>query len=175
MMDCMQSFTIRINQNFVVDTTSGNIRTWGTVGQYFWSMSTGVNGGSTYNLSGFKNTNIFGVSMNGAVKSNSGLATGNALVTDWSIIIGINGNAPLISGAKTVSPDGFNLITSGSGLNFFNLSKDTNSVMFQDPYTSVKSISFDALFAQGMGAETFETVALNYNLNFTFYYQYEGE
>jgi len=173
----MKSFQIRIAQNFVVVAGAAGVtvKTWGTVGQYFWSMAWTPNGfDSVYNLTGFKNVNIYGVSVNGYVRGNSN-STKCAVVEDWNFLLSLNGTPPMISGSTRVSPDGFALISSGSLVTGYNLSKNTNSIMLADPITSVKSITFDTFYAQGIGAEFLNEIALNYGLNFTFYYKYEGE
>jgi hypothetical protein len=173
----MNSFQLRIAGNFnAISTDPGiSLKTWGTPGQYFWSAAVRPgNNTSTYNLTGFKNVNIFGVTVNGIVRANSN-STQCAVVYDWGFSLGINGTPPLISGEKTTSPDGWNLNTTTTAVSTYFLSKDTNSVRLSDPITSVKSIEFFTLYAQGDGAEFLNQVEINYLLNFTFYYRYEGE
>jgi len=175
---CMKSFQIRIAQNFVVVAGAAgvNVKTWGTPGQYFWSMAWTPGGfDSVYNITGFKNVNIYGVTCNGYVRGNSSSVNKCAVVEDWNFLIILNGTPPLISGSTRVSPDGFGLITSSNLVTSYNLSKNTPSIYMADPITSVKSITFDTFYAQGVGAEFLNEVAVNYGLNFTFYYKYEGE
>ena len=174
----MRSFQISIFQNMVC--TSGSpgveIRTWGTPGQYFWTLKNTPNGvDSLYNLTGFKNVNLYGASVNGYVRGEGTSATKCAVVQDWMFFILIDGNAPLISGSTSVTRNGFNLYTQDPAVSYYNLGKYTNSIMLSDPITSVKSITFDSIFAQGVGAEFLNSIDLNYRLNFTFYYKYEGE
>lgn len=174
--DCLRSFQIRIAQATVCQSGSGFIKTWGTVGQYFFSLNlTPNNQGSTYNLTGFKSTDIYGVSVNGYVHGNFTSSTQCAVISDWSFNLNLNGNAPLVSGDETVSPNGFDIITSGSDLNTISLSKYSNTIMFANPYQSVQSINFSSLLAQGSGAQFLNAIDLVYNLSFTFYYKYEGE
>ena len=175
---CLKSFQIRIAQNFVVAQGNPGVscKTWGTPGQYFWSLVFTPGGNdSLYELTGFKAVNIYGVSVNGYMRGNSSSTTKCAVVEDWNMYLIVNGNAPLISGATRVTPNGFSLISNDPDVTGYNLSKNTNTIMLADPITNVKSISFDTLYAQGIGAEFLNEVALNYGLNFTFYYKYEGE
>jgi len=176
MDQCMKSFQITIGQSYTVDNgTNRSIKTWGTVGQYFWSAEFAPNGNSSiFDLEGFKNVNIYGISVNGYLR---GVASGTkcAVVTDWSFNLKITGTPPLISGTKRVSPDGFALYTNDSNVTEYCLSKTTNQIILSDPIASVKSIQFLVLQAQGVGAEFLNEVQLNYLLNFTFYYKYEGE
>jgi len=175
-MHCYKSFNIVISQTSTADSSSGAVRTWGTAGQYYFSLTHKPNNQtSMFELNGFKNTNIYGVSVVGNVSGNPFSANKSAVVLDWGFIIGINGTQPLTSGEKRISPDGFNIYTQGSGLIYNHLSKNTNKIFFSNPITSVKSIIFDLLTAQGIGAEFSNEVSLNYTLTFTFYYDFEGE
>ena len=176
MTDCMKSFTLRTNATLLLSSGNGSIKTWGTVGQYFWSASnTPNNQTSIYNLEGFKRTNIYGCTVVGYVKGNPTSVNACALVTDWTFRISFQGTSPLISGQKVSAPDGWSLITTGPLTNAFALGKYTNSITFADPIQSVTSITFEALETQGMGAEFLNVVSINYDLIFTFYYDYEGE
>lgn len=175
MIDCMQSFNIRIGQNTIVSSSNGLCRSWGTAGQYFFSCSFAPNGlNSVFNFTGFKNVDIYGVTLAGGVKGNPGDLTKCCVVQDWYFGFTLDGNPPLVSGSKG-SPDGWGIVTQGSNLGYFNLSKHTSQLIFANPWQSVKLISFDALNVQGVGAQFLNEVALNYNLDFTFYYKYEGE
>ena len=175
-MDCMQSFTLRLDQPILLSGGNGVIKSWGTAGQYYWSASnTPSNATSTFNLQGFKNPNIYGMSVVGFVHGDPSSINACAVVSDWAIKMSINGTAPLPSGNKLSAPDGFLLYTTSPLTNIFSLSKYTPSIMFSEPYQSVTSITFDSLETQGIGAEFLNVVALNYDLSVTFYYQYEGE
>ena len=171
----MKSFSIKIVQS-VLAGSNGTCRTWGTPGEYFWSAAIVPSAqNSFYNMEGFKNVDIYGVSVVGAIIGNATSPNKCAVVTDWSFQIGLDGTNPLISGSKVVSPDGYNIITSGVNLDYVNLSKNNNVINFASPIGSVKQIVFDTIFCQGIGAEFLNDVAVSYNLYFTFYYKYEGE
>jgi len=174
---CYNSFAIRVQGAQTV--ASGNpltsIRTWGTVGQYYFSLDFTPGGGSIYNIEGFKNVNIYGFGVVGIVNGYANSANKCAVVSDWAINLSINGNPPLISGQTSVTQDGYGIATSGAPVTRYNLSKYTNLMMLGDPITSVKSIGFNSFFAQGIGAEFLNQVELYFDLNYTFYYKYEGE
>jgi len=176
MDNCMRSFQLTIGQSFTVtNTLNQSVKTWGTPGQYFWSTTFTANSDiSIYDLQGFKNVNIYGVQINGSVIGGHG-GSKAAVVTDWAFNIAINGTPPLISGEKRTSPNGWGLTTTGSGITSYYLSKNNNLITLADPITSVKSISFNSIDAQGIGAEFLSEVQLYYSFNFTFYYKYEGE
>lgn len=174
-MECLQSFNIRINQASNCTNANGVVRTWGTLGQYFYSLvHTPNNLTSIYNLEGFKRTDIYGMDVTGYVQGYFGSATKCAIVDDWSFILTLTGTSPLISGSIGAT-DGFQLKTTSPGTNTIPLSKYTNNIMFSSPFTNVKSIEFVNLQAQGTGAEFLNEVFLIYDLEFTFYYKYEGE
>lgn len=178
MEHCYNSFAIRLQGAAFV--AAGNpltaIRTWGTAGQFFFSLEfTPAGGGSVYNIGGFKNVNLYGLAVTGFVTGASFSANKCAVVNDWAVNIAIDGNAPLISGKTSTTQDGYSINTLGAPVTRYNLNKYTNLIMLGDPITSVKSIAFNSFFAQGIGAEFLNEVDLYYDLNYTFYYKYEGE
>lgn len=174
-MECMESFNIRINQFSLADNSNGAVQTWGTAGQYFFTLfHQPTNNISLYDLQGFKRPNIYGVKVIGGVQSYFALTTKNAVIQDWSFILKLNGTSSLTSG-NIGALNSFNIQTTSPLLNTFSLSKYTNSVEFANPYTNVESIEFRGLTAQGIGAQSLNEVFLIYDLLFTFYYKYEGE
>lgn len=176
MEHCLQSFNIRTQQSSIATNSNGIVRTWGTIGQYFFSLNHYPNNqGSIYYLEGFKRTELHGMSVFGYVQGNFANATKCATVEDWSFTLTIDGTSPLVSGTVGTAYNGFAIKATSPGLNAVALSKNTNIIMFSNPYLSVKSIAFEALQAQGKGAEFINEVALIYDLTFTFYYKYEGE
>jgi hypothetical protein len=176
MKDCMESFNVRINQSTVFDDTNGGVNTWGTVGQYYWtSINYPSSQFSTYTLQGFKNINIYGVSVNGFVIGDpSGIAS-KSVVLDWSFMLRINGTPSLTSGITDTVANGWNIKTLPPDINQFSLSKNTPSLMLANPIQSATSINFNFLLGQGIAATLLDTVYLYYDLYFTFYYKYEGE
>jgi hypothetical protein len=175
MMNCMESFNIRINQASLADNSNGAVQTWGTAGEYFFTLfHLPTNNTSLYNLQGFKRPNIYGVKVTGIVQSYFALTTKNAVIQDWSFILKLNGTSALTSG-NISGLNGFAIQTTSPDLNTFSLSKYTNSIEFANPYTNVESIEFRGLTAQGIGAQALNEIYLIYDLLFTFYYQYEGE
>jgi hypothetical protein len=173
----MKTFRIVITQNqFIVAGGAGvGLRTWGPIGQYFWSLDlTPANNTSLFTIEGFKSVNIYGIEVNGFVRGNPA-STRCAVVEDWGFGLQVLGTSPLISGIKRTSPDGFAIGTTGNSLTTYFLSKNTNSVFLNEPIANVKSIEFNDLYAQGSGAEFLNEIALSYLLNFTFHYTYEGE
>ena len=177
MEQCYNSFAIRIQGASTVAAGNPltNIRTWGTVGQYYFSLDFTPGGGSIYNIQGFKNVNIYGLGVVGYVSGYANSANKCAVVNDWAINIAINGNPPLISGKTSPTNDGYGIITAGLPVTRYNLSKYQNSIMLSDPINSVKSITFNSFYANGIGAEFLNEIELYYDLNYTFYYRYEGE
>jgi hypothetical protein len=172
----MKSFTVRINQNTLVSAANSTIRTWGTVGQYYFSAkTTPTNTPSIFNIEGFKNVDIYGVSVVGGVQGNSASVNACAVIEDWFFTIKVLGQVQLISGSVSTTSNGFNINTVTPDINFIALSKNSNSVMLSTPYQSVSSVSFESLKTQGIGAEFLNVVSLDYDLYFTFYYKYEGE
>jgi hypothetical protein len=173
----MKSFSIRIDGSNFFDDTNGFVRTWGTLGQYYFTalnFKTGFSN-SVYNIVGFKNIDIYGISLNGYVMGEPTSATNSAIVQDWNMYITLNGQAALVSGITNASPNAWDIRTSSPLLNQFVLGKYTPSINLMSPFTSVQSIQFGFLATSGIGATVLDSVYLIYDLYFTFYYKYEGE
>ena len=175
-MDCMQSFSIRINASTVFDDTNGGVRTWGPVGEYYWSAyNYPTLTFSVYKIIGFKNVNIYGVSVNGYVTGEQSGLTSCAIVSDWNFLMRLNGTAQLISGEKNTAQNGWDIKTTSPDLNKFSIGKYTPSLNLASPFVSVSSIEFEALVSSGIACTLPDVVYLGYDLYFTFYYKYEGE
>lgn len=170
-MDCLRSFIVSIDQ---VTTFSGtDVKTWFVGAQEFWVVEKA--GVSTFVPEGFKNIDIYGVDVIGNVSTQKAAATGGVVVQDWGFELLIEGQLPLVSGTVTTSPNYWNIQTSTVGTRTFALSKNTNSLKFADPISSVKFINFEVLRAQGVGGQTAGVVSLDWDLSFIFFYKYEGE
>jgi len=171
-MDCLRSFNISINQN-VAYAAIGNIKSWANGTNQYFIIEDGFPNLTTFEIEGFKNINIFGMSVVGSIMPQLGALTNSAIIDDWSFEIVLNGQLPLISGV--VTNNYFNISSGGIGNKTFYLSKNTNSIMFETPFQSVESIDFNKVKMQGYGVQTLGNVATEWDLNFTFYYKYEGE
>jgi len=171
-MDCLKSFNISINGDVVY--TGLDVKSWTNGGQNFFHMETdGITDISEFTIEGFKNINVFGVSVTGGVMPQIGALTDSGIIDDWRFEIILDGQLPLISG--TVGTNFFAINPDGVNNKLFSLSKNTDVVNFASPFQSVKKITFNRLLIQGYGLQTIGTIALNYDLNFTFFYKYEGE
>jgi hypothetical protein len=169
-MDCLRSFTIWINQSKSFNVAGVTVKTWGTLGNYHWSVID-QQGMSTYQIQGFKNVDLYGMKMLGDVQTDLTSSDG-AIVSDFSFRLGIAGQIPLISGDVLTSPNYWGI---SQTVPQWDLSKYRYEVNFETPYYSTKSITFEAFRAQGNNAETLNSVQLDLNLQFVFYYKYEGE
>lgn len=175
-MDCLRSFTIRINQQLLCTNANGVVKTWGTAGDYYFSAdNTPLSLGSKFDLTGFKNTDIYGASVTGIIKGDPNSVNAKCIVSNWSFKFFLDGQTPLVSGAIDPTVNSYNLFVTSPNANFLTLSKDTPCIMFSNPFKSVKSIRFDGTLIEGYGAEFLNLVAVLYDLSFTFYYKYEGE
>lgn len=170
-MDCLRSFNIGINQS---GSFAGGLvtKTWLSGTETFWASR--ISGTSTFTFQGFKNVDLYGIDVIGAVTTQVGALIGGVNVNDWAMELVINGQYPLASGFVTVSPNFWNVQLPTTS-DRFELSKNTNSLKFENPIKSVSTITFESLNTQGNGAETSGTVSLDYDLTFVIYYKYEGE
>ena len=171
-MDCLKSFNISVNRDTVF--TGTDVKSWAVGVQHFWTMETnGTTEVSVFNVVGFKNINIFGIAVNGSVMPQIGALTNSGIIDDWTFEIILEGQLPLISG--NIGTNYF-VINPEDVLNKrFPLSKNNNSIMFASPFQSVKTIVFNRILMQGYGLQALGSIATNFDLNFTFYYKYEGE
>ena len=171
-MDCLRSFSFRINTN---TTLSGaDINQWVTgAAQHFWSAVTPSS--SRYNIQGFKNINIFGVDVLGSVTTLPTAGTGKVIVNDWSLNVNLFGLQPLVGGNILAAPNFYGINATTATNTVFPLSKFSNSLKLASPIESVQYIQLESTYAQGIGYETLGSVNLFWNLNFVVYYKFEGE
>lgn len=172
-MNCMKSFSIATKDSAIYERGGPNtvVKMW-TVGiEKYWALNNFRS--SLFTIQGFKNVNIYGIEMIGDVQTPVNAATGGVIVNNFSFDVYLDGQVQLLNGL--ISSDYYGLKTSGIEATTFNLTKYQNKVMFLDPITSVKSITFENLYAQGIAAETLNEVAVEWNLDFVFYYDFEGE
>jgi hypothetical protein len=171
-MDCLRSFNISINNDIVFSLL--DVKSWAVGAQHFFTMETdGITDISVFNIIGFKNINIYGVAVTGGVVPQITVGTNSGIIDDWQFEVILDGQLPIISG--TVGTNFFGIDPNASGNKLFSLSKNTNSVKFASPFQSVKTITFNRLITQGYGLQALGSIALNYDFNFTFYYNFEGE
>jgi hypothetical protein len=171
-MDCLRSFNFQVNSN---DTLSGgNVKTWTTGGgEHYWSANAGT--ASTYNISGYKNINVYGVDIIGTVQTLTGAGVGGVIVNDWIVDVLISGQPPLIGANVTTSPNYYSISNTTPFNRIFPLGKFTSSVRLGDPYESVQFIQLGQTYAQGVGYQTSGTVNLYFRYNVIVYYKFEGE
>jgi hypothetical protein len=169
-MDCLRSF------NFIAAGQSNwvapDVKTWFVGAQEFWSFER--NGSSTFTPQGFKNIDIYGISLIGNIGTLVAAPLGGAIPTDWSARISINGQLPQIGGVIDVTND-FNIDNSSPNANLFELGRFTSNVQFADPIKSVTSIVLNQVKSNGTGGQSSGNVNLLYFFNFVVYYKFEGE
>lgn len=167
-MDCLSSFPVLIRLQRAFSTPGTNIKTWGTLGNYNWQVAQ-VTSGTNLAIQGFKRIDVYGIQMMGLVYTDVGPNDGG-IVSDFGINITLTGQTPLISGVSDNAFWPLNLNDKS-----FVLSKYRNQVRFENPISGVSNINFGVFSAQGTGGETLNSVTLDIDLEFIFYYKYEGE
>jgi len=168
-MDCMRTFVLKSDANATF--SNPNFLTWAVGVQRYWQVIT-TYPTATFSVQGFKNINIFGVDVIGDFASEN---PNHGLIEDWRITLLINGQAPIISGSINPVPNGFNINTDSVFLNRYQLSRYKTSVRFDTPIQSAKTIQFQNYSASGHANQSLTDINLNWDLNFVFYYQFEGE
>jgi hypothetical protein len=169
-MDCLRSFTLNINQNFIFSNTE--FTEWNTTGTILpWTMfDGGISRFSVFNIIGFKNIDVYGVSLVGIVYPLLAPAQRQALVQDWGVEIGLGGNPALIGGSF-----GNNSFLASQGNSSVFLSKYQNEYKLASPIKSVKDVTISALTASGIQNESGVSVDLAWEVNIIVYYKFEGE
>ena len=168
-MDCLRSFSVGISQNRTFNSAGVNVKTWGTLGNLNWVVNQA--GSSFFQLQGYKRIDLYGIEMLGNVQTDVGLNDA-VVVSDFFFNIGIAGQIPLVSGENVIAPN-FWAINPNIGGN--DLTKYRNKVTFETPYTGCTAIGFNRFGAQGIGGETLNSISLDIDLQFVFYYKYDGE
>lgn len=166
-MECLNSFSIGINQGRTFAVAGTNVKNWGPAGNYHWVVT--QQGSSVYNIFGYKRIDLYGVQMSGYVQTDVGLNDG-AIVSDYGFQIGIGGQIPFVSGEPVIAPNDFAI---SENIGQFYLSKFDNKIMFESPYIGCQNISFTEFQAQGNNGETLNSISLDLRLVFTFYYKYQ--
>lgn len=170
MTDCMKSFTLNINQNFIFNNTL--FTEWNTAGTVLpWTMFDGsATRKSDFFVQGFKNIDVYGVSMVGTVYPLLAPAQKQALVQDWGVNVLLEGTVPLVNGFF-----GTNTFSATQGARNVFLSKYQNEFKLIDPIQSVQKISIGALTASGIQNESGLSVDLTFEIALIIYYKLEGE
>jgi len=167
-MDCLSSFSVLIRLQRAFSTPGTNVKTWGTIGNYNWQVSQ-ITSGTNLAIQGFKRIDLYGVQMLGLVYTDVGPNDG-AIVNDFGMNLTFTGQAPLISGVSDGAFWPLNLNDKS-----FVLSRIRNELKLESPISGVSNINFGVFSAQGTGGETLNSVTLDIDLEFIFYYKYEGE
>jgi len=169
-MDCMRSFTLNINQNFVFNNTV--FTEWNVLGTVLpWTMFDGSGSRfSIFNVTGFKNIDLYGVSLVGNVYPLLAPAQRQALVQDWGVELALNGNPALIGGSF-----GNNSFSATQGSPSVFLSKYQNEYKLASPIKSVQDITISSLTASGIQNESGVSVDLAFEVSLIVYYKFEGE
>ena len=167
-MDCLNTFSVLIRLQRGYSTGGTNVKTWGTAGNLNWQIREATTG-TNLAIQGFKNIDMYGIKMLGLVYTDVGPNDG-AIVSDFGMNITFTGQAPLVSG---VTDNNFWPVTLNN--KSFVLSKYRNEVNMESPISGCTNINFGVFSAQGFGGETANSVTLEIDLEFIFYYKYEGE
>jgi len=168
-MDCLRSFAINLKFQNAYNSAGTNVKSWGTLGNYNWQVSQNTTG-TNFLIDGFKRIDLYGIQMVGGVFTDVGLANA-AIVSDYGLRLTLTGQTPLVSGS--IVGGGFYPIY--TNLNEFVLSKYTNALNLSSPISGVTNINFGNFYANGNNGETLNSVELDIELAFVFYYKYDGE
>jgi hypothetical protein len=169
-MECLRSFNfIAVGQ---ANWVAPDVKTWTAGAQEYWSFER--NGSSTFTPQGFKNIDVYGISLLGNIGTLVAAPVGGAIPSDWSVQLSINGQLPQLSGVIGVTND-FNIDNTSPNANLFELGRFNSNLKFSDPINSVTSIVLNQIKSNGTGGQTVANLNLQYSFNFVVYYKFEGE
>jgi hypothetical protein len=168
-MDCLRSFSVNsnLNQSFAAGV---NFQTW-LVGTDKFFVAQTTTATASFLVNGFKNINIYGMDVMGDFYSGNG--TSKAIIDDWQTTVEFIGQNPLLGGSVAINALNVNIETYYT--NVFVVSKYKRNIQFSTPIQSVSEITFDQFRVQGHANESISFVTVNWNLNYVFYYKFEGE
>ena len=109
--------------------------------------------------------------MSGYIQTSLG-ANDGAIVEDFTLQMGIQGQFPLVGGFVTVAPNDFSLIANNPQ---YNLSKYDSTVTFATPFSGCTGINFSKIKIQGNNGETLNSINLDVRLQIEVFYRFEGE
>jgi hypothetical protein len=171
-MSCLQSFTLFSSGDETISDPQLNY--WGVLNSNTWNIDNLSTSNSSFFIQGFKNINLYGIDMIGYVSGGNTDAR-SGLVKDWGFTLLVDGQVPEISGSITTSPNRYALTKSYPSIQTITLSKMKPNISFVDPITSVQDITINGLFANGLNIQTLGLIRLKWQIQFIFYYKYEGE
>lgn len=173
-MDCLRSFNFTLANQSNYGAAQGFLY-WQIGTQHFWTLDTStITGSSTFNITGFKNINIFKIEITGDVNSTPQFAPFQCIVQNWNFNFQIVGQNSQSTGNVLAAPNNFGMVE--QTLNpAFRLSKFENSVSFESPIQSARQIIVNSLFVDGIANQTVLSAQIGYQINVTVFYKYEGE
>lgn len=174
-MDCLRSFNFIIANQSNYGAAQGFLY-WQIGTQHFWTLDTSAisPSASTYNITGFKNINIFKIEISGDVNSSPQFAPFQCIVQNWNIGLQIVGQNSQSTGNVLASPNTFGLVEQPINPGF-RLSKFQNSISFPSPVQSARQIIINGLFVDGIANQTALSAQIGYVINVSVFYKYEGE
>ena len=172
-MDCLRSFNFSIANQSNYGAAQGFLY-WQIGTQHFWTLDSSSAVGSKYVIEGFKNINIFKIEITGDINSSPQFSPFQCIVQNWSLGFEVIGQNSSSVGTVLAAPNPFSMIDQPTNP-FIRLSKFQPSVTFETPIQSAKEIIIKNLFADGIANQTPASAEIGYIINFTVFYNYEGE
>jgi hypothetical protein len=171
-MDCLRSFNIAI-AGLANQAAAQGFYSWVLGAQHFWLyQATALD--STFNVEGFKNINIYKISLNGDVYSGSAPSGVAAIVQNWNVDVQIVGQNAILGGNIDAVPNGLQMFDQPINP-IFNLSKFQRDIEFPTPIQSAKEIIVSGLYADGIANESLVSAQLEWFITINVFYKYEGE
>ena len=172
-MDCLRSFTQSINISSTLTALTATKTFW-TVGlnNHCSAIATFAAGAgpAVFKPEGFKNIDVYGISITGEIISDPSSTTLGGIIDTWGVLLNTNGFYSEISGtfsnqALTVTENPLTI----------SLSRYANYIEFQSPIKALQNISFNNLYIQASSCQTTTNLSIFGQLQLNVYYKFEGE
>jgi hypothetical protein len=172
-MECLRSFT----QSIIISNTLTSlnaVKSFWTIGlnNHCSAIATFAAGAgpAVFKPEGFKNIDVYGISITGEIISDPANTTQGGIIDTWGVLLNTVGNYSEISGtfsnqALTVSESPVTI----------SLSRYANYIEFRSPIKSIKNISFNNIYVQASACQTTTNLALSGQLQLNVFYKFEGE
>jgi len=172
-MECLRTFTQTINiQNTL--TSLNSVQSFWTSGLNIHcsavaTFAAGV-GAATFLPQGFKNIDVYALSVTGEIISDPANTTQGGIIDTWGVILNTVGTYAQISGVYSNQA-----IAPNQNPATISLSRFGNYVEFSSPIKSLSNICINNIYIQASNCQVNTNLALFGQLQFTTYYRFEGE
>ena len=172
-MECTRTFTQSINISSTLIALTATKTFW-TVGlnNHVSAIATFAagSGAAVFKPEGFKNIDVYGISITGEIISDPSSTTLGGIIDTWGVLLNTDGNFAEISG--TFSNQALSVTQNPVTIS---LSRYANYIEFSSPIKALTNISFNNIYIQASSCQTNTNLAIFGQLQLNVFYKFEGE